>query len=112
VVKLLENPRVGTLLILRTTLHGDNVQVKSFSVKAAIGVFLTLEKPSKDMTTEATTFGFYHSPSWNKDFPKLQILTVDDLLSGRQVQLPPSLHTFKQAEKSPELNEQSEFKFE
>ena len=65
--------------------------------KAAIGVFLTLEKPSKDMTTEAVGTGFYHSPGWNKDFPKLQILTVEDLLNGKQVQLPPSLHTFKKA---------------
>jgi site-specific DNA-methyltransferase (adenine-specific) len=75
--------------------------------KAAIGVFLTLEKPSKDMTTEAVGCGFYHSPGWNKDFPKLQILTVEELLAGKQVQLPPSLHTFKQAEKiqQPETNQ-------
>jgi site-specific DNA-methyltransferase (adenine-specific) len=52
-----------------------------------------------DMITEALGTGFYHSPGWNKDFPKLQILTVEDLLNGKQVQLPPSLHTFKQAEK-------------
>jgi site-specific DNA-methyltransferase (adenine-specific) len=43
--------------------------------------------------------GTRSSPGWNKDFPKLQILTVEDLLAGKQVQLPPSLHTFKQAEK-------------
>src|SRR5437764_975812 len=67
--------------------------------RAAIGVFLTLEKPSKGMSLEAVGCGFYHSPGWNKDFPKLQILTVEDLLNGKQVQLPPSLHTFKQAEK-------------
>ena len=67
--------------------------------KAAIGVFLTLEKPSRDMTTEAIGTGFYHSPGWNKDYPKLQILTVEELLAGKAVDLPPSLHTFKQAEK-------------
>jgi site-specific DNA-methyltransferase (adenine-specific) len=67
--------------------------------KAAIGVFLTLEKPTRDMDKEAVEFGFYRSDGWNKDFPKLQILTVEDLLNGKQVQLRPSLHTFKQAEK-------------
>jgi hypothetical protein len=41
---------------------------------------------------------FCDSSGGNKDFPKLQILTVEDLLSGKTVQLPPSLHTFKKAE--------------
>jgi site-specific DNA-methyltransferase (adenine-specific) len=68
-------------------------------VKVPFEVLITLEKLSKDMNTEAIGAGFYHSDGWNKDFPKLQILTVEDLLNGKQVQLPPSLHTFKQAEK-------------
>ena len=56
------------------------VQVKSGHVKsgdirdlvgaidreqAAIGVFITLEKPSRDMTTEDVGKGFYLSPGWN-----------------------------------------------
>jgi hypothetical protein len=52
------------------------------------------------MLTEAVGTGFYHSPGWNKDFPTIQILTVEELLAGKQVQLPPSLHTFKQAERA------------
>lgn len=90
------------------------VQVKSGKVKsgdirdlrgtiereqAAIGVFITLEKPSKDMLAEAATAGFYHSPGWNKDYPKLQIITVAELLEGTEVKMPPSAITFKQAEK-------------
>jgi site-specific DNA-methyltransferase (adenine-specific) len=67
--------------------------------KAEIGVFLTLEKPSKDMVTEAVGKGYYHSPGWNRDYPKLQILTVEELLAGKEVQLPPNVKTFKQAEK-------------
>lgn len=64
------------------------------------------------MITEAAGTGFYHSPGWNKDFPKLQILTVEDLLNGKQVQLPPSLHTFKQAEKlDSEVTDQGILKF-
>ena len=63
--------------------------------KAAIGVFLTLEKPSKDMITEAVGTGFYHSPGWNKDFPKLHFLTIEELLDERLVQLPASLYTLK-----------------
>src|SRR5260370_30160769 len=38
--------------------------------QAAIGVFITLEPPSKDMITEAVSAGFYHSPGWNQDYPR------------------------------------------
>lgn len=68
---------------------------------------------SQRVTSRVVGTGFYHSPGWNKDFPKLQILTVEDLLNGKQVQLPPSLHTFKQAEKiSTSEGGQNEFTFE
>ena len=44
--------------------------------------------------------GFYASPNWGS-FPRLQILTVDGLLHGRQrLEMPPQQHTaitFKQA---------------
>ncbi len=70
--------------------------------KAPIGVFITLEDPSADMKTEATTTGFYHSPGWHKDYPALQILTIADLLAGRaQVQMPPDYATFKRAQRVP-----------
>src|SRR5205823_14229925 len=104
------------------------VQVKSGHVKsgdirdlvgaidreqAAIGVFITLEKPSRDMTTEAVGKGFYHSPGWNKDYPRLQILTIEDLLSGKQLEMPQTSITFKQAEKMPSDNAaQNTFGFE
>ena len=67
--------------------------------KAAMGVFITLESPSKDMKTEAATAGLYRSEGWNKDFPRLQILTIEELLNGAEVKMPPSAITFKQAEK-------------
>ena len=90
------------------------VQVKSGHVKsgdirdlvgtvqrenAAMGVFITLEPPSRDMITEAVTAGSYHSPGWNMDYPKIQILTIADLLKGARVQMPLPYGTFKQAQK-------------
>ncbi len=90
------------------------VQVKSGGVKsgdirdlvgtidresAAIGVFLTLEKPTSHMLNEAASAGFFHSDGWHKDYPRIQILTIKELLSGKQVDMPPSGITFKQAEK-------------
>jgi site-specific DNA-methyltransferase (adenine-specific) len=67
--------------------------------QAAIGVFITLEPPSKDMTTEAASTGFYHSPGWNKDYPRIQILTIDELLHNAEVKMPPQFGTFKQAQR-------------
>jgi len=71
------------------------VQVKSGHVKAAdlrdfvgtlsreraeMGVFLTLESPSQPMRTEAASAGTYTSP-WDKQaYPKVQILTIEELL--------------------------------
>jgi site-specific DNA-methyltransferase (adenine-specific) len=67
--------------------------------KAALGVFITLEPPSRDMLAEAASAGFYHSPGWNRDYPRVQILTIEDLLDGETVEMPPSSITFKQAER-------------
>jgi len=68
---------------------------------AAIGVFTTLEAPSKDMITEAISAGYYESPGWNQKYPRIQILTIDDLLHNRTAVKMPSQHvTFKQAQKA------------
>jgi site-specific DNA-methyltransferase (adenine-specific) len=90
------------------------VQVKSGKVKsgdirdlrgvldregAAMGVFITLETPTKEMLAEAVSAGFYHSPGWERDYPRLQILTIAELLQGAEVKMPPATITFKQAEK-------------
>lgn len=91
------------------------VQVKSGKVKsgdirdlvgtvqregAQIGIFLTLEESSRDMTTEAASAGYYTSPGWGQNYPKMQILTVAELLRGAEVKMPPPFGTFKQAQKA------------
>lgn len=67
--------------------------------KAAIGVFLTLEPPSQPMETEAVSAGYYESALWQKKYPRIQILTVQQLLAGKEIEMPPQHGTFKQAEK-------------
>src|SRR5258708_31180026 len=81
--------------------------------QAAIGVFITLEEPSRDMMTEAVSAGYYHSPGWNKDYPCIQILTINDLLHNRaEVKMPPQLGTFKQAQRVQQAEaEQAELGF-
>ena len=55
------------------------------------------------MQKEAVSAGFYHSPNWNKDYPKLQILTIEQLLAGVSVQMPPTARTYKKAQKETPL---------
>ncbi|GHO67719.1 restriction endonuclease subunit M [Ktedonobacter sp. SOSP1-52] len=67
--------------------------------KAVIGVFLTLEAPTRDMLTEALSAGYYYSPGWGEKYPRLQILSISELLQGAKVKMPPQFGTFKQAQK-------------
>lgn len=68
--------------------------------KAEIGVLLTLALPTKPMKQEAIDAGFYDSP-WGTRHPKLQIITIKDLLKGKGIDYPPTRAniTFKKGEK-------------
>ena len=63
-------------------------------------MLVTLEPPTRDMLAEAAVAGVYHSPGWERDYPRLQILTIADLFNAAQVQVPPWAITFKQAERA------------
>jgi hypothetical protein len=47
--------------------------------KAAIGVLISMEDPTGPMKAEPVTAGFYESQTWNRRYPKIQLLTVADL---------------------------------
>ncbi|MGA3054363.1 MAG: DNA methyltransferase [Candidatus Korobacteraceae bacterium] len=71
--------------------------------KAAIGVLITMEEPTRPMLKEAAEAGFYKDESAfdTGTYPRIQILTVEQLLSGAQVQYPRLLDaTFKKAPKA------------
>lgn len=84
--------------------------------KASIGLFITLASPTEPMVKEACSAGFYESPNYvDKLFPKIQILTIEGLLTGTESPRYPDLsqgyHTFnttrredlKVAELTPDL---------
>ena len=75
--------------------------------KAEIGIFVTLEEPTKPMITEAAGKRFYRSPTWSKDFPRLQIFTVEELLSGKKPDVPHPISAHKQAD-----DDQMEIRFQ
>jgi len=71
--------------------------------KAAIGVLISMQEPTAPMKTEAVTAGFYESATWGRQYPKIQLLTVAELLTGKKVEMPPIRQvgaTFKKAPKA------------
>ncbi len=51
--------------------------------KAEIGLFITLTPPTKPMLKEADSAGFYRAGN-GREYPRIQILTIEDLLTGRK----------------------------
>jgi DNA modification methylase len=68
--------------------------------KAAIGVFVAFEdEVTKPAAMIAKDEGFYKEELFRKNYPKLQILTVEALLDGDSIRMPEIKHTtFKEAE--------------
>jgi len=56
--------------------------------KAQIGVLISLQEPTRPMRQEAASAGFYLSPWDNRNYPRVQLVTVAELLDGRGVQMP------------------------
>jgi DNA modification methylase len=56
--------------------------------QAQIGVLITLREPTRAMTREAASAGFYASPWTGRNHPRVQILTVEQLLQGGRIDMP------------------------
>lgn len=73
--------------------------------KAAIGVLITMQKPTKAMRSEAASAGFYDSDytggGHQKKYPRLQLLTIEDLLGGKGIDCPPLRQTDATFKKAP-----------
>ena len=80
-------------------------ELKAVAAGEAMGILITLEPPTGPMKVEAADAGYYHSPIWNKDYPKIQIFTIEELLSGKLVDMPPQTQTnvtFAKAQRIPQ----------
>lgn len=96
---------------------GDNVGVTMIRdlahvverEKAKIGVFITLAPSTGPMRTEAVKAGFYQT-IYGK-YPKIQILTIEELFSGKQPNIPLVTSGFKKAVKEVEGGEQDALPF-
>ena len=69
--------------------------------KAEIGVLICMEEPTAPMRKECANAGFWKS-RWHGQHARLQVLTVEDLLTGKTIDRPPAHAnvTFKRAPKA------------
>lgn len=77
-------------------------------VRVVLSTPVQPKEATKPMRTEAAAAGFYKSPWGNH--PRLQILTIAELLDGKRIDYPPTLNvTHKRAPRHlPEAAEQHE----
>ena len=67
---------------------------------AALGLFITLEPPTRAMITEAVSAGFYHSDLWQRNYPKIQIRTIQELFDGNGFDLPPNPGMYQDSQRT------------
>jgi site-specific DNA-methyltransferase (adenine-specific) len=58
------------------------------SSKSAMGILITLNEPTEQMKQAAMEAEYYESSTWGHKYPKIQILTVAELLKGSKPILP------------------------
>ncbi|GAI08977.1 unnamed protein product, partial [marine sediment metagenome] len=79
--------------------------------EAQIGVFITLREPTRPMKTGAVSSGYYRSPLGH-NYPKIQILTIKELLEGKKIDYPVRARgidaTFRKAERYGQEGQQKE----
>jgi adenine specific DNA methylase Mod len=82
--------------------------------KAAMGFFVTLTDPTRNMVTESVGAGYYTSPFTGAQFPRLQVLTIEGLLTGTEQAKYPRMDagglTFKKAKREEKTPDQGKFK--
>ena len=74
--------------------------------KAQMGVLITLEAPTPGMRDAANHGGTYTWPINGQTFPRVQIITVADLLAGKRANIPAAITPYSTAVKAPAQVEQ------
>jgi len=58
-----------------------------------MGILITLHEPTQPMINAALEAEYYESPTWGHKYPKIQIITIPQLLSEMKPNIP---HTYSQ----------------
>ena len=70
---------------------------------AEMAMLVTLEPSTQPMRQEGIEAGTYHSEAWNRSFPRVQIVTIAELLAGQKADVPPMRATFERAQRLPSV---------
>ncbi|GAA0985509.1 hypothetical protein GCM10009555_061060 [Acrocarpospora macrocephala] len=74
--------------------------------RAAMGVFITMNEPTPGMKSAAERAGIYTWPMNGQTYPRVQIITVEEL-KGKRPKMPPTLLPYFQAERRYDEADQS-----
>jgi DNA modification methylase len=78
------------------TLRGDMEREQ-----AALGIFITLEEPSRPMVTEAKGAGQYTHEGMGRNYDRIGIVTVKDIVEGgKRLQIPMSRDVLRAAQRA------------
>ncbi len=67
------------------TLNSDRIREK-----AEFGILITMDPPSRSMRTEVSAAGTYRHPLLNREDDRIMIVTVQEILDGKRLDLPMS----------------------
>lgn len=107
IIKFVEDAkRIGTVIISVKSGHVNVESIRNLWAtvereKVAIGVLLTLEEPTKPMIQEAKEAGVYKHPLMGRNFDRLQIVKVKEIVENKvRFNLPMGLSALKSAKKA------------
>lgn len=66
--------------------------------KAAMGYFITLY-PMANLVKESKKYGIYKNKHFDKEYPKIEVINIQEMLDGKRMNIPMSLLALKEAEK-------------
>jgi len=79
---------------------------------AAMGIFVCMQNPTKGMKEEASHSGNYTYPVNNQAFPRVQIITVEELLNDKRPSMPNTLLPYFQAQRRYDTGEEDQFEMD
>ncbi|MGH8932836.1 MAG: DNA methyltransferase [Egibacteraceae bacterium] len=79
------------------------------SRRAEMGLLITLEPPTRGMLEEVRRSGHYEYPLTQRSFPRIQLITISELLAGIQLAMPASILPYVRARRAP-VGEQGKLK--
>ena len=72
--------------------------------QAACGILLTLY-PMPNLVKESKKYGLYHNEFTDNDYPKIQVISVEEMFNGSVIELPNVMKVLRKAEQHAEQSD-------